>query len=546
MRAPVIVIVAVACGSSSSSAVGPVRFDNAPPVWRVNDRVDVPEPPREIPHYKYFYHYDAYYQIAKRALALTRNQRARAVNALDEVPDSTWFTNRIGTRPLSPDEIRQGPPGESPERHLPWTIESSKEAGTAVGFVVADSRGVRFLLKFDRPHSPEVETGGAAVVSRLLWACGFNVPSEHVVYFRRTDLRLAPDAYVYVYGEKRRLDDAYVDGELAKVASGRDPTIRGLASILIEGTPLGGAPRSGVRQDDPNDRVPHELRRDLRGLRSIAAWLAHNDLKEDNTLDVWQRDPSRPDVRYVVHYLLDFGKALGGMARTNNRWTSDYVYNFDPAEWSASLFTFGAHRQPWEGRPDPQIRGIGVFGASHYDPGGWKPNNLAALPIYYADRFDQFWGAKILVELTREHIAAAVEMGRYSDPRAAPYLVDTLVARQRKTARYWFRRVNPIDDAAIEHGRLCFTDLALRHHLETTPTTFHVWFFDHAGRAIESRKAIPDRHGRACLADFSLAGSDATRYTIARVDSSRQLPATLVHIAPGADGQPRVIGIHRL
>jgi len=44
-------------------------------------------------------------------------------------------------------------------------------------------------------------------------------------------------------------------------------------SRLLEGKPIGGPPFTGTRPDDPNDRIPHEQRRDLRGLASIFAWL---------------------------------------------------------------------------------------------------------------------------------------------------------------------------------------------------------------------------------------------------------------------------------
>src|SRR5687768_179352 len=39
----------------------------------------------------------------------TANIRAENVNTIDEVPDSTWFTNRILARPMSVDEIVRGP-----------------------------------------------------------------------------------------------------------------------------------------------------------------------------------------------------------------------------------------------------------------------------------------------------------------------------------------------------------------------------------------------------------------------------------------------------
>ena len=38
-----------------------------------------------------------------------RPVRAMNVNTLDEVPDSSWFTNRIGRKPMSIDELVRGP-----------------------------------------------------------------------------------------------------------------------------------------------------------------------------------------------------------------------------------------------------------------------------------------------------------------------------------------------------------------------------------------------------------------------------------------------------
>ncbi|MGE0397887.1 MAG: hypothetical protein AB7T06_14405 [Kofleriaceae bacterium] len=545
MRALAILVVLAGCATADT--VGPVRFANAPPVWRVNDRVHVAKPPAETPFLRALYHFDSFYLRAKRGFDLVRDRRALGVNAFDEVPDSTWFTNRIGVRDVSPDEIRRGPgSGESPDRHLPWTIENAKEGGTAIGFRVTDTRGVTFILKFDQLHAPEVETGADAVVARLLWAAGYNVPEDHVVYFTRKDLVIARDAYVKVDGVKRPIDAAYLDRQLAKVAIGRDGRIRGLASVLIDGVPLGGSPRLGVREDDPNDLIPHELRRDQRGQAPLFAWLSHTDIKEDNTFDAFQHDPADKRIDYVVHYLIDFGNALGTQSMVRRRPYPDYQYDVDLREWALSLLTLGLHRQPWEGRVDPEIPGVGMFSASHFDPGRWKPNTFAQLPIIYADRFDQFWGAKLAIRFTRAQLAAAVDAGRYSDPRAARYLVDTLVARQRIVAAYWFARTNPIDDVRVQGSRVCFTDLALRHGLLRTPTTFTVRAFDGYGKPLDFRRTIrPDARGEACVDDFALA-PDGSRYTILAVENSRGMPGTLIHFALDPNSQqPRVIGLFR-
>jgi len=528
------VLLGLALAACSSSHAPPVRFANAPAVPRVNDRIDVPRPPRVHEFLRSLYHFDAYYLRTIRGLALPPPRRAEGVNALDEVPDSTWFTNRIAGRPMTPEEIRRGPARlGSPDEHFPWTIKSSKQGGrpTTIGFLAEDCRGVKFLLKFDRKHVPEVSTGAEAIVSRLLWAFGYNAPEDHVVYFRRGDLRIAPGA---------TFDEAYLDSQLAKVTVGRDGRIRALASIYIDGTSLGGMPRRGVRADDPNDRIPHELRRDQRGQQAVFAWLGHVDVKEDNTLDVWQVDPRDQAVHYVVHYLIDFDGALGAMPAASERRYLGYEYEVDFSESLVSLVSLGLYRPDWEAREDEGIPGIGLYGDEPYDPATWKPTTPGQTPLLHADRFDKFWSSKILIRFTPAQLAAAVESARYSDPRAAKYALEMLIKRQRRTARHWFQAVNPIDEFVVASGRLCFTDLALRHRLETIPTQFTVVATNAASQTI-----VPDVHGRACV---TLAlGAQKAGYTILHVTSSRGMPGTQIHLAiDPSTGQPRVIGIHRL
>ena len=540
-------VLVVLASCASIDPVGPARFANAPPVWKVNDRLPVAKAPEEVPFLRAFYHFDSFYLRARRGLTLERDRRALGVNAFDEVPDSTWFTNRIGVRTVTPDEIRRGPgSGESPDQHLPWTVQSAKEGGTAVGFIVTDARGVKFILKFDQRHAAEIETGADIVAQRLLWAAGYNVPEDHIVQFKRSDLALAKDAYVKVDGKKRPIDDSYIDQQLTKVVVGKAGQIRGLASVFIDGKNLGGSPRLGVRKDDPNDLIPHQLRRDQRGQAALFTWLSHTDTKEDNTYDAFQKDPKHPDIQYVVHYLIDFGNALGTQSKVRQRPYPDYQYDVDLKEWALSLVTLGLHRQPWEGRVDPDLPGVGLFSAAHFDPGRWKANTFAQLPLLYADRHDQFWGAKIAIKFTREQLAAAVDAGHYSDPRSRAYLVDTLIARQRIVAAYWFARVNPIDEVRLDGARLCFTDLAIRYHLTGTPTTFAVRAFGADGKPVTApRQLVPSPRGDACLPDFALAPGEHG-YTIVTVDSSRGMPGTSIHVAADpTTKQPRVIGLYR-
>ena len=518
-----------ACGGAPTPPAGHLRFRNQPPVWVVNDRRDVPHRP-DVPTFLLdFYHWDArWYRRMDRWLERDAS-RAVDVNALDEAPDSTWFTNRIGVRDLSAAEIARGTSViGSPADHLPLVVKSSKKGGAATGFVVVDQRGVKYVLKFEDRGIPEVETGAAIVAQRLFWAAGYNVPEEHLLRLRRGDLELAPDAVSRSDdGSEEPLTAAALDEVLSKVDVRPDGTMRALASQFLPGEPIGGHAREGVRSDDPNDTVPHQHRRALRGARAIAAWLDHMDMKESNTVDSWVEDQADPSVHYVVHYLIDFGKALGAMSYVD---------------------CLVKHRRGCRSLAVPGV----ALTTRDFEPGAWKTWRPSYFPFIDADRFDGFWGAKIVVRFTRDQLRAAAVLGQYSDPRAVDHLVDALVARQRAVARHWFARVNPVDRFEAEAGAggwtVCFDDLAVKYRLAAASgTRYRARAFDRDGRQTGWRGAAgAASDGRTCLTVAPAAGRD--RYTIIELVTERaeRTPPALVHVAlaPGT-GVPHVIGIER-
>ena len=537
---------------TSSPDLPAARFANAPAVASVNDRRDVAAKPAEREFLHSLYHYNGLVpRRLSRALELPRTQRALGSNALDEVPDSTWFTNRIGARDLTLDELRMGPTKlGSPEPHKPWTISSTKTGGSEPGLMARDARGVKFLLKFDQRGFPEQTTATHVIVGKLLWACGFNVTEDHVVYFRPEDLVLAPDAVVKdVFGNKRPMRRADLDRTLRLVEGEGTGRIRGLASLWLDGKPLGGPPAEGTRGDDVNDRIPHELRRDLRGAFAMFAWLDHVDVQESNFLDMWIKDGGR---HYVRHYLLDFGKALGVMNTTgiNRRHGREYVIDF--AAMLRSFTTLGVEKRTWEGRMPSALHGVGMLDVDGFDPGAWKPDSPAYVPFLDADRFDSFWGAKIVIRFTRDQLRAVVESARLSDPRAVEYITDTLVARQRATARYWFERVNPLDHfatvSAATSTAVCFDDLALVYGFTVNATRYRITTYDVDGRELGSVRAVrPGVAGHTCTAPLEL-GAVFGGYTVVRIETLRADFAgeTFVHVARDpASGVPHVIGVWR-
>jgi hypothetical protein len=100
-----------------------------------------------------------------------------------------------------------------------------------------------------------------------------------------------------------------LDALLHQAARRTDGRYRVVASKAVEGRPLGPFSYYGVRPDDPNDTIPHEHRRSLRGLRMFAAWINHVDVRSENSLDTVVRNETGLNV--VRHHLIDFNATLG-------------------------------------------------------------------------------------------------------------------------------------------------------------------------------------------------------------------------------------------
>src|SRR5262249_44026482 len=135
-----------------------------------------------------------------------------------------------------------------------------------------------------------------------------NAPENDIVDLKTSDLRLSPGATVNLpNGQKRTMTWKDLERTVAQFPH-RDGSFRIIASLRIEGENIGPFLYEGTRGDDPNDIVPHEDRRDLRGLYVFSAWLNNTDVKSGNTLDVVVKENGIPFIR---HYLIDFGSALG-------------------------------------------------------------------------------------------------------------------------------------------------------------------------------------------------------------------------------------------
>lgn len=534
---------------SDSAYVPKPRFANSPPVRAVDDKRDTALPDRrDIAEDLYRFDGTVTRRLT-RPLELPHDQRAKGVNALDEVPDSTWFTNRITARELSPDEMRNGPtkPTENPELYTPWTVLGTKRGGEAFGLIARDNRGKRFFIKFDRKGYPEVETASAVIINRLLWASGYNVATDYLARVRPQDLIVARDAVTYDdvgHAIPYRADD--LKRALGNVEKEGDGRMRVLASQQVPGVALGGHAGEGRRADDPNDVIRHELRRDLRGLKPIDAWLDNNDVKESNTLDTWVTDATGR--HYVMHYWLDFGKGLGGSAYFDQDTRLSHEYMYDVRQSWASLMTFGLLSEPYKDRTAPGLRGVAIFESATYEPEKWHPTTPAYLPFLLADQYDWFWGAKLLMRFSPEQLRAAVEAGELSDARATTYITKTLIERQRETAAYAFSRVAPLDNFSVAEQRaICFDDLMLHYQLSPHASNYQFQSFDRSGRTLGPRHELETRAGHSCTGPLELSNA-ADGYTIVEIESQRakSVHSVFVHVARDPiSHELHVIGIWR-
>jgi len=396
--------------------------------------------------------------------------RARDVNTIDEVPDSSWFVNR---RVRSSEEMTRGVDGDTGPAPGPWTITAGKGSGVSPGFTIADVRGHRYFVKFDPPDWPMLATGAEVVVTRLFHALGYYVPQTNIVFFRRQDLVLDRAATtIGADGKKRRMLQSDIDANLRRAVREPDGRYRAMVSSLLPGQKLlNGFKYLGTRPDDPNDVIPHEHRRSLRALRVFGAWVDHRDAKSINSMDTLIVESGRAHVR---HNLLDFGSTLGsaGIGPRDPRDGFEYLVDLPPTR--RALPAFGFAPRPWMSVDYPHYELVGRFESTSFEPAEWKPR-IPNTAFLHARGDDLFWGARRLVTImTDPMIRAAIRAGKYADPQTEEVLARTLSERRDKIARAWLPAVNPVVDVALAGSKLSFSNAAVDFGVATPPKSYTV------------------------------------------------------------------------
>jgi hypothetical protein len=467
----------VAAGTVMSSRSASPRFYPDDPLWTDNDRVlDVKAVPIEDTN-GYDFIVNTFGQPGER-----RDVRALNVNTVDEVPDSSWFTNRIGRTAMSAAEIARGPDRVERVDLTAWKVSAGKTTGVQPGFRMTDPQGQIYQIEVDPPSNPELASGAEIIGTAFYHAIGYNVVDVYLAEIDRESLVIAESATIRdpLNGRRRSMKQYDLDNVFDRAARLENGHYRVLVSRFASGAPLGNFRYYGRRPDDPNDLVAHEHRRELRGAMVFGAWLNHDDSRGINSLDMLETMSGRT---WIKHYMFDFGSILGSGTIFAQRHRSGNEYIFEQKPGWLTMATLGLYVRPWLTIDYPDVpRSVGRLESNRFDPITWKPEYPN--PAFANMRPDDaFWAARIVSKFSDDAIRAVVGKAAYSDRAATDFVTKAIIERRNKVVAAWINQVCPVADATLSaDGSLSFTNAAVDAKAATAPERYELnWFrFDNA------------------------------------------------------------------
>jgi hypothetical protein len=475
------VVLAVSLALAAVAVASSPRFYPDDPIWAENDKAF--DASKVVP----MEDTNGYDFLVNTVLnpGEQRDVRALNVNTLDDVPDSSWFTNRIGRREMSIAEIVRGPDQFERISLDGWVVSAGKGTGAQPGFRMTDPSGHLYQIEVDPPSNPELATAAEIIGTAFYHAFGYHTVAVYLATVDADALVISEKATIRdpMNGKRRAFTRRDLNDVFRKAARQPDGRYRVLVSRFADGKPLGNFRYYGTRPDDPNDIVAHEHRRELRGARVFGAWLNHDDSRGVNSLDMLETDNGKS---WVKHYMFDFGSILGSgtVFAQRDRAGNEYLFEHRPG-W-LSLATLGFYIRPWMLIDYPDApKAIGQLEGEAFEPETWKPEYPN--PAFRNMRPDDaFWAARIVSRFGERQVRAIVQKAQYSDSRATDYLVRTLMMRREKVLRTWLNKVNPVVDPVLAaDGTFTFANAAVDAAVATAAQSYSLhWFaYDNAADA---------------------------------------------------------------
>ena len=443
------------------------------------------------------------------------------MNTVDEVPDSNWFTNRLGTRAVTVDELLKGPDTGNGPAPGTWTVIAAKNDGITPASPCGIPRG-RCGSSSSTPPAiapcrPGLKSWSRSCSGRSATTCRRSTwpPSRPDQLAIDDAARITPPS-----GKRRRFKQSDVYTLLRKAHRDADGSYRVIASKALEGKPVGGFRFYGTRSDDPNDIVAHEHRRELRAYGTFAAWVNHVDSKSINTLDTVITVDGRSVVR---HNLLDFGSTVGSAGVYPREAFEGWEYLVEGGKTLKGIPTFGFYIKNWRTVPLYRARSVGSFPIDHstWDPEVWKAR-YANSAFRSARLDDKFWAARRLQGFTDEMLKAVTRVGRFEDPTSEAALAKFLIDRRDGILRRYLPAVNPVLNVQLgADGKLTFRNAAVEAAVASEPAEYVVqWLrFDNLtgattpigstkapGPSVPAPKDLPSEAGSYLRAEISATG----------------------------------------
>lgn len=450
-------LLVLVAASSWSLGAQTRRFFSDDPIWREPVTQDVKDAKRYEPDLTYQTLENLFWRPGDPQVG----QRAKNINTVDEVPDGPYFVNRAGRMPLTPAIVARAANTSDGPAPGKWTIVSAKSDGVTPGFTIRDSANQLWFIKFDPPGWRGMATGSEIVAAKLFWAAGYHTAEYYIGQLSATNLVIGRDTKITPPGEApRAMSQGDISWLLSRADRDADGTYRVILSKAAPGRPVGRIKFAGTRADDPNDVVPHEHRRELRGYFVFAAWLNHVDAKGINSLSTLVTENGRSFIR---NYLLDFGSALGSAAvGPREGWEGYESLVEQPGEILKRSLSFGFDIPVWRTQDYFESPSIGRLPRDHakWDPEKWWPHiTNSAFRHMRAD--DTFWAATKLAAITDDMIRAAVAEGKFGDGASEAFLAKAIIDRKLRILQTFLPKVNPIVDPALDaNGRLTFRNAA--------------------------------------------------------------------------------------
>lgn len=380
------------------------------------------------------------------------------VNAMDEVPSSTWY---------DPDQPVLAPPDASPA--LPFIALDERPVIAEEALVVRDARGRRFELLADPLEQAGLFTAAEVVGGALLRGLGLRAPRAWILGL--------PDNSVTSGDEKAR---ARLEVWLAKEAATTEGGRRVSATAWTDGIDVGVTSDYSLRRDDPNDRVHHHDRRTLRATKVFAQWMNWSAFGVRSTRDVYV---GKLGEGHLLHYLIGTSRALG---TTDLRPTETRDEKGGGVLWN--LITLGLSAPTVRAARRAPISSLGYLPAELV--AGEFDVSPPYSPFVRLTPADEYWAAKRLMDATDVALRAGLAAA-YLQPSAVRHLTEVLVSRRRLLVQHAMTLVSPVDPAAVVGRSVWLRDRAIAAGVADADDTFYdVAFLDYDGAELAPRVRI--------------------------------------------------------